>query len=213
MLKETGLHPDMIKRATKDRESPLPLKLCPWVGCEDGAGHQGQYPGAHSDRKHGKSGGTPFLNAAKWPRELTLMGYLPEGFGKVLKEIGTPHRKVKPLLKKLSRICRRHAKEKSLLHKTGMMPEKGVIDESPGVQLLCIGQKTGTEVSTAAGKVLSSYVNPLPPPSPQGAGAPRGPSPAGAPPAQGPEHPWAFTLPPPPPNSTPSPPCISSVTL
>ncbi|KAK3289666.1 hypothetical protein CYMTET_2936 [Cymbomonas tetramitiformis] len=72
----------MIKQALSERECPLPPQLCPWAGGEDDAGQQGQYPGAHLDGEHRNAGGTPFLNATKWPRELTLMGYLPEGFGK-----------------------------------------------------------------------------------------------------------------------------------
>ncbi|KAK3277348.1 hypothetical protein CYMTET_14638 [Cymbomonas tetramitiformis] len=104
LLKETGLHPDMIEQALNERDCLLPPRLCPWVGGRNNVEQRDQYPGAHLDGEHRNAGGTPFLNAVEWPEELAIMGYLPEGFGKVLKGIGVPHRGVKTLLKKLSRM-------------------------------------------------------------------------------------------------------------
>ena len=48
----------------------------------------------------------------KWPKVLTLMGYLPPLYGTVLSTIGVPRRKIKPLLKKLSRVCRQHTRNR-----------------------------------------------------------------------------------------------------
>ncbi|KAK3250126.1 hypothetical protein CYMTET_40490 [Cymbomonas tetramitiformis] len=179
LLKETGLHPDMIEQALNERDCLLPPRLCPWVGGRNNVEQRDQCPGAHLDGEHRNAGGTPFLNAVEWPEELAIMGYLPEGFGKVLKGIGVPHRGVKTLLKKMPRMCRRHARERCILHETGVPPESGTIEEAPSIQELCTKNRKENEVVKAAREVLGNYVNPHPatlPSAPMGLGPRRAPA-------------------------------------
>ena len=95
-----------------ERKFIIPSSYCPWPVpiALDTNNNDRNYFGGHLDTKHTNPDRKPFKAATSWPRELTRMGYLPKNFDKILTAVGVPQKRIRPLLKKLSRMCRHHTK-------------------------------------------------------------------------------------------------------
>ena len=110
-LEHTGVSSDIWEEVIKERDELLPSSLCPWPTRDPPRQYDTvSYYGGHHDTTVIDTNSKPFRNAVRWPKVLTLMGYLPPSYSTVLGAIGVPCRKIKPLLKKLSRVCRQHTK-------------------------------------------------------------------------------------------------------
>ena len=110
-LEHTGVSFDIWEEVIKERDEVLPSSLCPWPTQDLLRQYDTvSYYGGHHDTTVTDTNSKPFRNAVRWPKVLTLMGYLPPSYSTVLGAIGVPCRKIKPLLKKLSRVCRQHTK-------------------------------------------------------------------------------------------------------
>ena len=113
----TGVDGDVWEAVLEEREHTLPDALCPWQTPSCPPYHTGdEYHGAHYDYRTQNKRNRPFLGTIIWPKQLTPLGYLPRHFGSVLRKIGVPKRKISPLLQKISRLCRKHARDRSRIH-------------------------------------------------------------------------------------------------
>ena len=111
-LEATGLPLSVWREILDERDQVMPTSLCPWPVNDTPLRPEtlSTYFGGHHDTHYTSDKLKPFKSTILWPKELTLTGHLPKHFDKVLHIVGVSKRKVKPLIKKISRLCRHHVK-------------------------------------------------------------------------------------------------------